>query len=530
MIAVACGCRRGDVPEAGAALQQVLASRPSGATARDTLIRKNVDEFYQRREGAPAWVTHQSISKQAADAVKVLESAPAHGLHAADYGAAEIADTIKTLDHADKKAADRLQQLAEFDLRLTTALFSLGHDVAVGHSSPTRIDPRWKARRTAPDLVGTLSHASEAGLSTWLDDIRPAHQEYADLQKALATLRDRQAHGGWPVVPPGPLKRGDTRASVVALRQRLAATDAVSGVAATSQTYDADVVAAVRALQEHHGLKVTGMADAATIASMNVPLENRIAQLELNLERWRWMPDDFGARHLIVNIPYFHVLAREDGKIVRDIRVVVGKPDPAHETPIFSSTMTTVVFSPYWNIPDSIVTGETAPAVARDKNYLAKHHIEILRVSSSGATPIDPSSVKWDDAGELRQLAFRQLPGSDNALGHVKFLFPNDYDVYLHDSPADELFARPGRALSHGCIRVEEPETMAMYVLKDDPAWDTPKILAAMNAGVEKAVKLKQPIPVHIVYFTAWVDEKGGLHYQPDVYGYDTKQAGQKQS
>jgi murein L,D-transpeptidase YcbB/YkuD len=231
------------------------------------------------------------------------------------------------------------------------------------------------------------------------------------------------------------------------------------------------------------------------------------------------MPDDLGARHFIVNIPFYHVTARENGKAVKDIRVVVGKP--ANKTPIFSAEMETVVFSPYWNIPDSIVEGETAPAMAKDPRYLARNNMEILRVGAGGATVVNPSDVNWDDPQELKQLAFRQRPGPGNALGHVKFLFPNPYNVYLHDTPADRLFERPGRAFSHGCIRVEEPEALAKYVLRDDPTWTEPRILAAMHSGDEQHVKLKAPIPVHIVYFTAWVDDRGGLHFQPDIYGYD---------
>jgi L,D-transpeptidase YcbB len=179
------------------------------------------------------------------------------------------------------------------------------------------------------------------------------------------------------------------------------------------------------------------------------------------------------------------------------------------------------VFSPYWNIPDTIAENETAPAVARDPNYLARQGIEILRVSGSATQTLSASEVDWDDPESLKGLAFRQRPGSSNALGHVKFLFPNKHNVYLHDTPADSLFAKPGRAFSHGCIRVEEPEELAKYVLKDYPEWDEQSIFTAMRAGVEKHVKLKAKIPVHIAYFTAWVDENGGLHFQPDIYGYD---------
>lgn len=202
-----------------------------------------------------------------------------------------------------------------------------------------------------------------------------------------------------------------------------------------------------------------------------------------------------------------------------DIRVVVGTP--AHKTPIFSEEMETVVLSPYWNIPDSIAEGETVPAIAKDPGYLERQNIEVLRRSSAGVTAVKASEVDWNDAGSLAGLVFRQRPGAKNALGHVKFLFPNPYNVYLHDTPADELFARPGRAFSHGCVRVEEPEKLAKYVLRDLPEWDEPKLFAAMQSGVEKHVKLKQKVPVHLVYFTSWVNENGGLHFQPDIYRYD---------
>ena len=234
-------------------------------------------------------------------------------------------------------------------------------------------------------------------------------------------------------------------------------------------------------------------------------------------------PDQLGERHFFVNIPYFTLVARESGQAVMDIRVVVGKP--GNNTPIFSEEMETVVFSPYWNIPDTIAESETAPAIARDPNYLARQGIEIMRVSGSGTQTVSPSEVDWGNPDSMKGLAFRQKPGAGNALGHVKFLFPNKHNVYLHDTPADSLFGRPTRAFSHGCMRVEEPEKLAEYVLKGYPEWTPETMQAAMHSGVEKHVKLKEKIPVHVVYFTAWVDEKGGLHFQPDVYGYDGKQA-----
>jgi murein L,D-transpeptidase YcbB/YkuD len=248
----------------------------------------------------------------------------------------------------------------------------------------------------------------------------------------------------------------------------------------------------------------------------------RAQQIAVNLERWRWMPDDFGSRHILVNVPAFYMAVREQGMPVLEMKVVVGKTD--HKTPIFSEEMSTIVFSPYWNVPDSIAEGETAPAAARDPGFLTRNGIEILRVSKSGTSIVDPRSVKWDDPDAIKALAFRQKPGPGNALGHVKFLFPNKYDVYLHDTPADALFSREGRALSHGCVRLEQPDALAKYVLRDRPEWDDERIDTAMHAGEEKQLPLKEKIPVHIVYFTAWPDGQGGVQLFPDVYGYDALQ------
>ena len=517
--AAGCGSRH---HAASNELQKIVAGAAPSPIRR--VVWDDVRAFYGQRENEPAWVTESKPSKRAKDAWRIISSAGSHGLSVADYDEQAIARIIGELADDDTDSGNRLAELAQFDVRVSAALLGLGRDVAIGRTTPAAIDRQWKARRKAPDLAGTLNRAIDESLSGWLKSIQPQHPEYAALQKALVDLTGVRQRGGWPQVPASVLKR-DTR-SVITLRQRLAATGELEpprgGRGQTTAAFDARVDAAVRAFQEHHALKATGVVDAATRAAMNVTVDERIRQVALNLERWRWLPDDLGERHLIVNIPYFHVVAREHGKIVTDIRVVVGKP--GNETPIFSSAMDTVVFSPYWNIPDTIVAGETAPAIARDAGYLARNNIEILRVSNGEAVRVDPSSVDWDNPDAVQELAFRQRPGASNALGHVKFLFPNPYNVYLHDTPADNLFARSGRAFSHGCIRVEEPAALAKYVLRDQPDWTEPRILAAMDAGTEKAVRLKEPIPVHIVYFTAWVDAAGGIHFQPDVYGYDQRQ------
>lgn len=478
-VLVSPACRGAAPDPVAVALGQILPGQPL-KPARTADNWTDVREFYRQRAGAPAWVTDAPTSK-AGDAIHVLQAAREHGLAPEDYDAAALGQLSQALEQGDKDAPDRARQLADLDARITAALLTLGRDVAVGRTTPHV--PGWKARRAVPALATALNATANEDVAAWLTAVQPVHPEYEALRQALIDLYGRQQEGtAWPVPASA---------------------------------------AEIRVFQEHHAIKTTGKMDAATRAALAVPLDDRIHQVVVNLERWRWMPDDLGARHLLVNIPYYHLMARENGAVVKDIRVVVGKP--GHETPIFSDEMETVVFSPYWNIPDTIVEGETAPAQVKDPRYLARNNIEILRVSESGAEPVDPSKVDWDDADALKQLAFRQRPGPGNALGHVKFLFPNAHNVYLHDTPADALFARTGRAFSHGCVRVEEPEALAQYLLRDDASWDLASIRAAMASGVEKHVRLTTVLPVHIVYFTAWVDDKKGLHFQPDVYGYDKK-------
>lgn len=483
----------------------------------------DVGKFYTQRNGAPAWVNHKQPTQKATDAIKILHTATDHAFDPADYGEAEITKIYDDIQKLERDTPDIHQRLAEFDVHLTAALLAMGRDVAIGRTAPSIIDAKWKSRRAQPDLAAKLNAALDADLDSFIEAVRPQHPEYVALQKALADVRGQLAKGGWPQVKAKSLKPGESHPAVVELRQRLAASGHFKGDAtSTSPVYDNDLVDAVKSFQELHQLKASGVVDAPTLAAMNVPIEKRLQQVELNLERWRWMPDDFGKHHFMVNVPYFHLLARKDNQTVMDIRVVVGKP--GNETPLFSDEMESVVFSPYWNIPDSIAQNETAPAMARDPAYLAKQNIEIFRTSGGKTEAISASDVNWDNPGDLRGLAFRQRPGASNALGNVKFLFPNEFNVYLHDTPADALFGRPTRAFSHGCMRVEEPEKLAEYVLQGYPEWTPETMQAAMHSGVEKHVKLKEKIPVHVVYFTAWVDEKGGLHFQPDIYGYDDKQ------
>jgi murein L,D-transpeptidase YcbB/YkuD len=495
VVVALCACKSAPKPhEVAPAIEKVVAGRPLPNV--EPAIWKDVAAFYTQRQHAPAWVDHRRPTDKAAKAIALLNTARQHGFDPKDYAAAELLDMSQAVEQIDKESPERLERLGEFDARMTAGMIAFGRDVAMGRQNG---DANWKARRTAPDFVAAVTKAADDP-DEFLDLVRPKHAEYAALQKALDDLNGQKEKGGWVKVPSA---KADAE-----LRQRLQMSGHLKGD---------DLQAAIKSFQELHAIAATGVVDEKTLAAMNVPIDWRIQQVAINLQRWRYMPDDLGERHFLVNIPYYHLVARESGKPVMDIRVVVGKP--GNNTPIFSEEMETVVFSPYWNIPDTIAESETAPAIARDPNYLARQGIEIMRVSGGGT--VSASDVDWGNPESLKGLAFRQKPGAGNALGHVKFLFPNRHNVYLHDTPADSLFAKPSRAFSHGCVRVEEPEALAKYVLRDHPEWDDQSIFSAMKSGVEKHVKLKAKIPVHIAYFTAWVDENGGLHFQPDIYGYD---------
>jgi murein L,D-transpeptidase YcbB/YkuD len=250
---------------------------------------------------------------------------------------------------------------------------------------------------------------------------------------------------------------------------------------------------------------------------------DRAERIKMNMERWRWAPRDLGERYVLVNVPAYQLQVMEGEQSVLAMRVIVGEPE--HQTPLFSDEMTYVVFSPYWNIPPEILRNETLPRVVSDPDYLQRNNIEVVGTGGKGEL-LDPSDIDWSDEEETKGLRFRQAPGPENALGLVKFIFPNHFNVYLHDTPGDKLFFREKRTLSHGCIRVEQPVELARYVLGDRPEWTEPRIRTAMGANREQTVTLKQPLRVHIGYWTAWVEPDGRtVTFTDDPYGIDPKHA-----
>ncbi len=317
------------------------------------------------------------------------------------------------------------------------------------------------------------------------------------------------------------LQLDDRDDRVTVLRRRLEASgDLAPATSEVPVRFDADVKEAVKRFQRRHGLDTDGVVGKGTLAALNVSAGDRVRQLELNLERWRWLPLDLGESYILVNIPGFDLEVIEGGRMVLAMRVVVGRP--YRRTPVFSSPMTYLVFSPYWHVPPSLAVQDVLPAVQKEGDYLAKKSIKVFRGWGSEAEEVDPAAVDWSSLKrEGFPYRFRQEPGPDNALGGVKFMFPNPYNVYLHDTPSRELFRRTERTFSSGCIRIEKPLELAEYLLREAAGWSPENITAASQKGMEQTVRLPRPIPVHLLYWTSWVDQAGTIHFRNDVYGRD---------
>ena len=348
---------------------------------------------------------------------------------------------LSTIRRAGAKIS--AEQAPELDVKTTAVFLRYFAHLTGGRLDPRALQSLWTLKPEKPDLVVALTTAVKNNdLAAAMDRVQPQQPEYRELEKALVRYRAIAAKGGWPSIPANTrLKPHQQSAVVPTLRQRLAIEGDLDPVARKrfESVFDDTVVAAVKRFEERHRIEPDGIVDAETVSALNVPVEQRIRTIELNLERWRWLPDRMPDRHFIVNVPDFRLEAIEQGKAVMDMRVVVGAPD--NKTPIFADEMTHVVFSPYWNVPPGIAQDETIPKAANDPGFLARNNMEV--VSPSGEV-VDPNSVDWSNAKGLR---IRQRPGSGNALGGVKFMFPNNFDVYLHDTNATKLFdqhrARP---------------------------------------------------------------------------------------
>ena len=495
--------------------------RAGGEPVYESLV---LPSFYERRLYRPAWSDERGPTRLADDLVGALRRADLEGLRSEDYHLAGI-DALLAGVRADAKRDPAIapDRWAELDLLLTDAFLVYGAHLLAGRVNPETLRPEWLAHPRSADIAAVLEAALASGnIGVMLETLAPPQHGYRRLREALARYREVAASGGWPAIPDrSTLQLGDSGPPVVALRERLRLEDDL-GPAAQQDTalFDDGVEQALKKFQRRHGLAADGAVGAATRAELNVRVERRVEQLELNLERWRWLPKDLGRRHIIVNIAAFELEVVDEEAMVLSMRVVVGRP--FDRTPVLSDTMRYIVLNPYWHVPRNIAAGELLAKVRQDPSYLARFKLRVFPNSGPDAREVDPTTVDWSAITPARfPFRLRQDPGPLNALGRVKFMFLNKYNVYLHDTPARPLFDESQRDFSHGCIRIEQPIELAVYLLRQDPRWNRDALLGALAEAVDRTVPLPEPMPIHLLYWTAWADEDGTIQFRRDIHGRD---------
>ncbi len=499
---------------------------PPEITIGDEIVYASValPLFYERRAFEPAWVGANGPLPAAAELLAAILSAEREGLRSDDYHA----KTLKSLhSHARNVLSgpygSQTGRLVDLELLCTDAFLILGSHFLSGRVNPQTIDAEWFANRREADLASVLEKAIEKNsVDSVLHSLLPPQTGYRLLRKALADYRAIERSGGWGKISDGPaMKSGETDSRVVNLRKRLIATgDLAAATDQTSAVFDGELKEAVMAFQRRHGLEADGVVGAETLAALNVSVRERISQLIINLERWRWLPQDLGYRHVLVNIADFELDVVENNEKVISMRVIVGKS--YRRTPVFSDRITYLVFNPYWNVPHILAVNDILPLLRDNPNYVAENDFEVLQGWGEEAQVIDPSTVDWSSVNRKQfPYRFRQKPGPKNALGRIKFMFPNQFNVYLHDTPMRGLFAKAKRDFSSGCIRVERPLELAEYLLQNSQRWNPSTLQVQLEKGSEQTVRLPEPVPVHILYWTARVDAAGAAHFRRDIYERD---------
>ena len=489
-------------------------------TSGQTTLGNNSDDqklfqiftFYQGRSFKPIWTRDDGAKTKAKVLLKYLKDAADQGLNPANYSIPDIEQRIDSTNP---------EMLAELDLLLSTVFVDYAQDVSTGRVVPSEVN---SAIHLNPSGTGPLTAIDGAemaeDLGPYIHSLAPKSPRYWRLKDALAHYRRIAAQGGWPKVAAGPtLKPGMSDPRMPLLRLRLAAENDLPQTAdLTLKTYDDGLKAAVEHFQQRHGLKPDGVVGPDTLSQLNVPVAERINQLVINMERRRWMTEEPGKRFVFVNLADQELkvveMRGDREKTIHTARLVVGKP--FHSTPVFTKKMRYVVFNPYWNVPSSIANKEYLPDLRRNPGALQSLNIRIL---TTGGTEVNPYSVDWNALSRV-PYRLRQDSGGKNALGRIKFMFPNKFNVYIHDTPSKSLFNRDSRFFSHGCMRVQYPEQLA-EVLLGPQGWTMNQIKAQIASGQQRIVNLKEQVPVYVTYLTAWVDKDGTVNFRRDVYGRD---------
>jgi murein L,D-transpeptidase YcbB/YkuD len=471
-------------------------------------------DIYEARGFRPAWTNPQNVE----DLLHVVTDIEEDGLDPGDYHLEALRELL--VEAGAGESPDPALS-ADLDLLLTDSLIRLGYHLNFGKVDPEGLDPHWNLARQINErdpavvIQGLLDSGS---LSGRLEELRNPHPAFVRLKSALARYRAIEAAGGWRPIPPGPvLKRGVRDARLPLLRERLAMTGDLAGETPESTLFDDEFEEAVIRFQERQRLTADGIVGPGTLDAANVPVESRIDQIRVNLERARWVFHALHGQFVLVDIAGFEVWILEGDESIWNCRAQVGKPYRA--TPVFRSEIKYLEFCPTWTIPPGILAKDILPAVQKDPDYLAKRNINAI---DRDGNIVDQATIDWSAyAGGNLPYTLRQEPGPNNALGHIKFIFPNKHFVYLHDTPSRSLFGRTDRAFSSGCIRVEKPFELAELLLKDPEKWGPEEIRKAVESGTTRRVFLPAPMPVLLFYWTVQVLPDGKVHFKTDVYGRD---------
>jgi murein L,D-transpeptidase YcbB/YkuD len=476
--------------------------------------------FYDDRNNEVAWTRDGKPTKQALAFLQAFQDAAAKGLNPEDYDASRWAGRIQKL--AGKNEDD----FAQFDVAMTIAVMRYISDLHIGRVNPSHFDFDIHVDAKKYDLAEFVSdNAVDAeDVPKLIAGVEPNSEQYRKTEAALGHYLDlakqqEQAKAAPLADVTKAVEAGQSYPQAAALLARLKLEGDAPAEEQAAATYDQALSDAVKSYQHRHGITEDGKLNEQTVKSLNVPLSARVVQLQDSLERWRWLPDPYLNARIIVNLPEF-VLHAYDANHQQEftMKVVVGKVVGEHQTPVFAHMMKYLVFRPYWNVPADIARKELVPHIAASKGYLAAKNFEVT--NSKGEVLTDYTVNQVAHGGVM----VREKPGPKNSLGLVKFMFPNQYDVYLHSTPATELFNRTRRDFSHGCVRVQEPAKLAAWVLSEQPEWDLDKVTAAMQSGADNhQVNLKTPLPIVIFYATAFVEDDGHTHFFDDIYGYDAQ-------
>lgn len=473
--------------------------------------QKNITEFYKRRAYQYAWFSENSLTNAAINFNGQREA------YINDFADSSLynAEIDLLLSEAQNRPAEFLKNslnVQKLELLLTAAFFNYT-DKAFTGTIKNPLDLEWfipRKKKNYQALLDTLVSAKGNPMR------EPVNRYYTLLKDQLRRFRSIEKQGGWPNIDIGKktFVEGDTGSVLLDVQKTLLILGDLKAVDTTGIFTDS-LTTAIKRFQHRMGLKESGKLDAVTATELNRPVSFRIRQIMVNMERLRWAPTEMEPNMLLVNIPEFKLHVFDQGKQLWMCNVVVGKE--ATKTSIFKGNLSYVVLNPYWVVPNNILRNEILPRLKQNPGYLARNNMEVV----SGDKVIDPYSVRWSAYSNHVPYTIRQKPGKSNSLGKVKFLFPNSYSIYLHDTPSKGLFGESRRAFSHGCIRVAEPERLALHVLKDTPSWNLEKLESVWATQSEKWITVRPSIPVYIVYFTAWVDQTGQLNFRSDLYGLD---------